>query len=506
VARILFEGLTVPDPRTLEPLPGQAESWDVSPDGLTYTFHLRDGLRWTNGEPLAAEDFRYAWLRVLAPETAARNASLLFPIRNAQAFHEGRIEDPGEVGIRAPDAGTLVVTLESPTPYFLFLTQFYTYQPVPREAIERWGDRWTRPEHIVTNGPFRLAEWRPGDRFVFEKNPDYWDASNVRLDRIVAYAVDDLATSLNMYKAGVIDWNPSGYIPTPLHPYIRGHADYLTGPQQTTYFYSINVTRKPFDDPRVRRALSLAVDREAIARDLLKGARIPWARFAPTGYPGYEPPPPVPFDPGRARRLLAQAGYPGGKGFPGIEILFNTSEDHRRVAEAIQAMWRKELSIRVDLSNQEWGSYLKATTSLQYDVARRSWIGDYLDPSTFLNCYRTGDGNNRTGWSNPEYDRLLAEAAREADPDRRLDLLSRAEAILLEESPVIPIYHYQTNELVKPYVRGLHPTVLDTHPLKYVRIDRSFRPEAGAGSTARGADARDLAARRAGRRPGDTAG
>jgi ABC-type oligopeptide transport system substrate-binding subunit len=475
VCRLLFEGLTREDPRTLEPVPGQAYRWELSENSRTYTFHLRPGLLWSDGRPVTAEDFRWAWIRVLRSATAARYAGLFKSVLNAEAFNKGLVTDERAVGIEAPDDSTLVVTLEAPTAYFLYLTQFYTALPVPRPAIERFGRRWTLPENIVTNGAFRLKAWRQNGRFVFERNPDYWDAASVKLDGIVAYSVDDLNTLTNLYKAGELDWLPSGYVPSQFVPYLRDFADFRHGPFQGVYFYSINVTKPPLDNVWVRRALNLAVDRDAISNDLLKRSRDPWGNFVPSGYPGYVNAPPLRFDPARARECLAKAGYPGGRGFPKISILFNTSEDHRRIAEAIQAMWRRELSIDVELSNQEWGSYLQAASSLHYDVARRSWIGDYLDPNTFLACFVSGDGNNRTGWTSARYDDLLRRAAFELDAPRRMALLRDAEALLLDESPVIPIYHYSTNEMVKPYVRGIYSTALDVHPLTAVEIDRAWR-------------------------------
>ena len=475
VCRIMFEGLTAPDPKTLEPLPGQAERWETSADGLTYTFHLRPGLEWSDGSPLTARDFEWSWLRVLKPENAARYANLLYPIENAEAYNKGTLEDSTRVGIHAPDDSTLVVRLAQPTPYFAFLTEFYTYLPVPRRAIERFGNGWTRPGKVVSNGPFVLKEWRQGDHFEFVRNPSYWDAANVRLDRVIAYSVEDVNTSVNLYKAGVIDWTTSGYVPSQFVPYLMQYDDFQHGRYHGVYFYSVNVTRKPLDNVWVRRALNYALDREAITNDLLKRIYDPWGNFAPSGYPGYEAPPGLVFDPVKARDCLARAGYPGGKGFPRISILFNTSENHRRIAEALQAMWKRELGIDVELSNQEWGSYLQATTSLQYDVARRSWIGDYLDPTTFLGIGITGDGNNRTGWSDPRYDGLLRQAASETNPARRMKLLRDAEALLLDSGPFIPIYHYSITDLVKPYVHGLYPNVLDTHDLKWVWIDHGAR-------------------------------
>ncbi len=476
LARALFEGLATSDPRTLEPHPGQAARWETSADGLTWTFHLRPGLVWSDGVPLTALDFVWSWLRVLSPATAARNAGLLYAIAGAEGFNRGAVTDPSHVGLAAPDDTTLVVRLASPVPYLLQLAAYPTWLPVPRHAVERWGARWTRPGHLVSNGAFVLERWRQNDRFELVRNPRYRGAARVRLDRIVAYSVDDLSTSSNLYQSGRIDWNTSGYVPSPFVPHLRDKADFRSAPFQAVYFYSMNVTRRPFDDVRVRRALNLAVDREAIARDLLKGTRAPWGRLTPQGYPGYPAPPPLGHDPARAREALAQAGFPGGRGFPRISILFSTSEDHRRIAEAVQAMWTKELGIPVELRNMEWGSTLQAMTTLQYDVARRSWIGDYLDPGTFLEIMRGGDGNNRTGWSDARYDRLLLAARGEADPAARLRLLGRAEALLLADGPVIPIYHYSTVELVKPYVRGIWSNALDTHPLEEVWIDHAWRP------------------------------
>jgi oligopeptide transport system substrate-binding protein len=485
IARMLFEGLTVPDPRTLEPTPGQAHRWEISPDGRVYTFHLRPGLMWSDGTPLTSRDFLWSWRRVLEPATGSRYASFLFPVVNAEAFNTGELKDVEQVGLAAPDDSTFVVTLSSPTPYFLFSTQYYTCLPVPRHVIEKYGERWATDRHILGNGPFVLDFHRRRDRFELVKNPRYWDAANVRLDRVIAWTVEDINTSVNLYKTGVFDWNPSGYIPAPFIPLMRKYEDFKSGRYQGVYFYSVNVNKKPLDDVRVRQALSFAIDRDRIASGVLKGSRDPWGNFTPSGYPGYTAPPGVSFDPDRARRLLAEAGFEGGKGFPGFDLLFNTSEEHRRIAEAVQEMWRQELGIQVRLSNQEWGSYLQATTSVQYDVARRSWIGDYLDPNTFLSIMVTGDGNNRTGWSDPEYDRLVRAAGAEVDAAARMALLARAEARLLEAAAVIPIYHYSTTELIKPYVRGLYTTALDTHPLKFVWIDRNWRAHADSASAGR---------------------
>jgi ABC-type oligopeptide transport system substrate-binding subunit len=481
IARMVFEGLAGNDPKTLAPIPGQAYRWDVSEDGLRYVFHLRAGLQWADGVPITARDFVWSWRRVIDPKTASRYASFLFAIRNAERFNQGELTDPARVGISAPDDSTFVVELENPVPYFVSMATYYPMLPTPRHLIEAKGERWERALDLVGNGPWRIVEWKQKDRYVLVKNERYWDRANVRLDRITALAVDDNRTSTNLYKAGVIDWNPSGYVPKQVIPFLKHFKDFGGGPFHGMYFYSMVVERPPFDNVWVRRAFNYATDREAIANDVLKGTVIPWGNMTPMGYEGYHAPASVKFDPEKARECLAKAGYPGGKGFPKVELLFNTSEDHRLIAEALQSMWRRELGVKVELSNQEWASYLAATTSKNYQIARRSWIGDYLDPTTFLTMWTSGDGNNRTGWSSPRYDALLREATVEADPARRMELLSKAEAVLLDELPVLPIYHYVGSDMIKPYVRGISPTLLDFHPLKSVWIDHGGEAVAQAG-------------------------
>lgn len=481
ICRIIWEGLTVSHPSTLEPLPGMAERWEMTPDGLVYTFHLRRA-QWSDGHPVTAGDFLYAWRRVLNPVTAARYAGQLYYLRNAEAYNKKRITDPAQVGVAAPDDSTLIVTLEHPTPYFLDLLSFYTFMPVPRWCIEKFGDRWSRPGNVVGNGPFLLTDWKPANYFKFRKNPGYWDAAHVKLDGVVAYSIDDLNTSLNMYKAGMTDWNPSGNLPAQFIPYVRDKADYRSAPYLGSYFYSFNVTDPTLKNVWLRRALAWSIDRESITRDLFKGSRLPLGTITPLGTPGYTAPKPIGLDLAYARECLAKAGYPGGKGCPKLSILFNTSEDHRKIAEVLQAQWKVNLGLDVELSNQEWGSYLKATTTLQYQVARRSWIGDYADANTFLGIMVTGDGNNRTGWSNAAYDSLIALAARTLDHPVRAGYLKEAETILLDECPLLPIYNYTLTELIKPYVRGIEPNALDQHFLKFAWFDRGEASPPGSGT------------------------
>jgi ABC-type oligopeptide transport system substrate-binding subunit len=482
---LLFEGLTIDDPETIQTKPGMAERWEISPDQLTYTFHLRKNALWSDGRPVTAHDFVYSWTRVLDPKTASRYGSQLYPIANAEGFNLGRIKDSNQLGVRALDDSTLEVRLEQPVAYFLHLTASSAYYPVPALAVEQYGAHWTEPEHIITNGPFLLVEHRTHDRFVLERNPRYWNGGAVRLDRVIAYSIDDNETSANMYESGRLDWVPSNYVPAEYIPYMRERfRDLRTLPFLGIYYYLVNVTRPPLDNPLVRRALAMALDRRAITDELLRGGQIPTTHFVPLGFPDYHSPPGPDYRPQEAARLLAQAGYPNGEGFPKLEILFNTLEAHRKIAEAIQQMWAKTLNIQVSLRNEEFASYIKSTDSLDYDIARRGWVADYPDPTTFTDLMESTNGNNNTGWKNPKYDRLIALARREADHPRRMALLQQAEAVLLEEMPVLPIYTYASSHLIKPYVRGIYASPMDRHPLNDVCLDRRWRERGDSGDGA----------------------
>lgn len=453
VALGLFEGLTTLHPRTLRPMPGIAESWTVEDAGRTYRFRLRPSL-WSDGSPLAAADFAYAWRRVLQPDTGAAYASLFQCVES----------------FRPLDGLTLEVRLRDPVPYFLELAAFATFAPVQRRCIEAHDRAWTRPEHLVCNGPFTLAEWRPFERIVLRKNPRYWDAARVALDEVRVFAITDSETALKKYLNGEVDWIRE--VPGPKIADAARLPGFRYSPQLNTYFFRFNVTRPPLDDPRVRKAFSLAVDKESIARHLLRAGQRPARSFVPPILPGYTPAKGPACDPAEARRLLAQAGFPGGRSFPRLTLLYNSSESHQQIAETLQHMWRTELGIRVALFNQEWGVYQNSMRTRDYDIARSSWVGDYADPSTFLDCFGAGNGNNRTGWSNAEYDRLLALAAAEAHAARRAGLYRQAERILVcDEMPILPLYFYVNAYLVHPRVQGVYDNSRNLHPFQYIHLD-----------------------------------
>jgi len=469
----LFEGLVNLDPRTLEPEPGVAASWDLSPDARVYTFHLRRDARWSNGDAVTAEDFHYAWRRILSPNLAADYAYFLHCIENAKAYNEGTVTDFDVVGVKVVDAYTLEARLEHPTPYFLGMQVHQAYMPVHRATIERFGamdersTRWTRAGNHVGNGPFLLAEWTPNAVIRVRRNPHYWNRDAVRLDGINFYAIDNLWTQERAFRSGQLDMTDD----VPLHKvrlYRERDPDRIVlHPYLGTYYYRLNVTRPPFTDRRVRRAFAMALDREAITHNVTRGGEEPAPFYTPPDTNGYTCRHRIPFDPASARVLLAEAGFPDGRGLPPIEILYNTSEAHKLIAEAVQQMWKQHLGADVRLLNQDWKVYLDSTNTLNYMVARSGWIGDVVDPVNFLECFLGGGGNNRTGYASPEFDALVHAAYAEADVGQRLELLQEAEAVLLEDAPLIPIYFYSRKYLKRPEVLGLDP-----NPLGYIRWTR----------------------------------
>ncbi|RIK75183.1 MAG: peptide ABC transporter substrate-binding protein [Planctomycetota bacterium] len=377
-----------------------------------------------------------------------------------------------EVGIEALDARTLRVTLAQPTPYFTEILCFYPTFPVHPPTVERHGaPRWTRLENVVGNGPYRMVFRRIRDRLRLTKSPTYWNAARVDLDTIDALAVTSRTTALNMYLNGQVDWIAS--VPDTVIDRVAQRPDYNSSTYLSVYFFRLNVRRKPLDDVRVRRALDLALDKRQLVAAIARGGEKPATAYVPPGMAGYTSPAAEEYNPELARKLLAEAGYPGGRGMRIIELLYNKDERHERIAEVLQSDWKRNLGIDVKLRNEEWGIYLNTIHKGEYDIARGGWIGDYVDPNTFLELFITGGENNETGWSNAEYDRLIAEAATTADGAERANILKRAEAIVLAERPIIPLYFYVSKNMVRPYVKGFHSTPLDVHPLEMLRVDQA---------------------------------
>jgi len=602
IIRALFEGLLRPVPAsdgdyrtnaTMKLQPGMATGYEVSEDGLTYTFTMREGAVWTNGEPVTADDFVWSWRRMLHPSTASQYAYQLWYVDGAKAYTSSAVEvgdrveveqtprpkpdqafprgplargvlqkiieppeldlpedisdeekkkrtaaredrfvymvevkpvdadgsiiwdTPGElqaftkaesldnlpykkddvkqchyvlpdfeatVGLSAPEPGRLVVRLNSPTAYFADLVSFYPLFPTNRTCVEEHGNDWVQPKNLVCNGPYVLKFRRIRDRIRLMKNPDYYNADSVKIDLIDAMVVESETTGLSMFLNGEVDWTTNP--PSSVMNLLKKRDDYYSAPMLGTYFYRVNVTKPPFNDTDMvtfegeqvakgvllRRALNRALDKQAIC-DVSSGGEEPALSFSPPGMTGYDPPLCGTQDLDMAKRMLKAAGYAGGVGMPKIEVLYNTSEAHRAIAETIERQW-SQLGVRIALNNAEWGTYLATVRSKDYGAARAGWIGDYPDPNTFLDMFVTDGENNETGWSNKEYDRLIAAAAKETDVEKRLDYLHQAERILLDELPLIPIYHYVSKNLVSPRVSGFAPSVQDVHPLTSLTLEK----------------------------------
>lgn len=470
----LFEGLVSYGEGSTETVPGVAESWDISPDGLTYTFHLRNDARWSNGDPVTATDFSRSYQRLLTPSVAAEYAYKFNAVVGAEEFQQGRLKDFAQVGIRAIDSRTLEIRLKYRVPYLIEAMKHYAWFPVHIPTVEKFGGLntrgtgWTRPENFVGNGPFVLKSWRPNQKIVTTRSPTYWDRGIVQLDEIHFFPTENLETEERMFRTGQL--HKTYELPAAkIDVYQRDFPEsFRSDPYYGSYFFRFNVTRKPLNDLRVRRALSLAIDRDSLVRNVVRGGMQPAHGFTPPTAK-YTARAKLSGDLTEARRLLAEAGFPEGRGFPRIELLYNTHENHRRVCEALQEMWRQNLGIEVGLLNQEWKVYIRSMDVLDFDMARGGWIGDYFDPNTFYDTFITDGGNNRTGWSNARYDQLLRDTGQAPDETARMELYQEMEKILMRELPIMPVYFYRKIYALSPKVHWPE-NPMDNQNWKFIRF------------------------------------
>ncbi len=506
IAVAMFEGLTRLNPLTYLPEPAVAERWDVSEDGRTYTFHLRPDARWSNGDPVTAEQFRDGWLRVLDPGVKSQYASLLFVIDGArehfarEASTRADLEgsEAGEVGIEALDDRTLRVRLTAPCSYFLDLTSFPTMAPihpamnVSPESSDQAGANhlWTRPERFVCNGAFVLDRWDFKRRVLLRRNPHYWDADGVDLEAIELFITSDPNTALIAYESGRADMvrglRPEVARVLAAQVQSGRRDDFVVGDRFATYFFRVNCSRPPLNDADLRKALALAIDKRAICDSVMGLGETPADTYVPRGSldrmprPGpngktiyYEPPAGLGAGLDEAARVdlarehLRRSGFDDGRP---LELAYSPEPAYqRRIAEAVKAMWESRLGIRVDLRVQERTVLSQRIRALDYDIARSDWYGDYMDPATFLGMYTTGNGQNRTGWSHAEYDRLIAAAATEADNARRFELFRDAERILCEqELPILPVFFKRGNYLLRSGFAGVADNLRDVLPIHRV--------------------------------------
>lgn len=474
VINALFEGLVSTGPEGSDTVPGTAERWDVSPDGLVYTFHIRADARWSNGDALTARDFVRSYQRILTPSLAAEYAYKLHHVIGAEEFNRGQLKDFAQVGVKALDDRRLEIRLKRRTPFLLEAMKHYSWFPVHLPTIEKFGDpyrrgsAWTRAENIVGNGSFVMREWRANQKIIVARSPTYWDRANVKLDQIHFYAIESMDTEERMFRSGQL--HKTNELPvSKIDTYKRDFpAAYREDPYYGVYFYRLNTTRAPLNDKRVRRALALALDRDAIIKNVARGGQTPAYNLVPPS-PRYRSTVRIQGDLAEARRLLAEAGFPEGRGFPKLDLLYNTSENHRTIAEAVQQMWRRNLGIDIGLVNQEWKVYLDSQDVLNYDICRAGWIGDYTDPNSFIDMWVKGGGNNDTGWSSAEYERLLAASYAAPDDTARFALYQQMEAILADEVPFVPLYFYTRVFALNPKVKW-PVNVIENHNWKFVDL------------------------------------
>jgi len=463
----ILEGLIIYDPKTADGIPGLAKSWTSNEEGTQYTFTLRDAV-WSDGVKITAQTVVDSWLRGLDPATASPYA--WFPamfLEGADDYNSGAA-GPEAVGIRALDEMTFQMDLIGPLPYAIGALAHYSFSVVPLHAIAKYGDKWTMPENFVGNGPYTLKEWVPQSHIKVVPNEKYWDRAAVKLDEVVFYALDDNNTGYNMYLNGEVDWMTT--VPLDMIDAAAIRRDYHRAPQLATYYYVFQTEKSPFDDARVRKALSLSFDRQALVDQVVRGGQIPALGIVPemAGYTGLGEPV---VDVTAARRLLAEAGYPNGVGFPKTTILYNTSESHKAIAEFLQQEWKKNLNITLELENQEWATYLSSRNAGAFQVARAGWVGDYQDPNTFLDMFITGAGMNGGKYSNPVYDLQVTQAAYLSGTDR-LEVLMEAEYIMIvQDQAIMPIYYYTTNNMIDTSKwGGWYINTMDYHPTKDIYL------------------------------------
>lgn len=456
--------------------PGIAESWDISPDGLTYTFHLRDA-KWSNGDAVTANDFEYEWKWVLDPENASEYAYQIADYIKGAAEYNSGTGSIDDVGIKALDAKTLEVTLAAPTGYFLDLLNFYTFYPVNQKVQEANPDWYKEAATYVSNGAFKLTEWNHKENIILSKNENYYNSSEIKLDEVHLAIIEDENTAWQMFESGELDLVyplPSEVVPVLAE---SKSPEFVIGTELGTYYYNFNTTIKPFNNVKVRKALSMAIDRKAIVEHVTQGGQIPATGLTPPGIPDvsgdYQANQGVLIkeDVAEAKKLLTEGLAEEGMSKLSFTLLYNTSNTHKAIAEAIQEMWKKNLDVDITLEVVDFQIKLDREVALDFQVSRAGWLGDYVDPMTFVDMFVTGGGNNNTGWGNAEYDRLVKEAKSTADNSIRMPNMHKAEEILMNDMPIMPIYFYSKPYALKTNVKGIYQPINRYPQFHYAHIE-----------------------------------
>ncbi len=461
-----FEGLVTYDENG-EVVPGNAESWDINDDLTVFTFHLREGLKWSDGSPLTANDYVYAALRVLTPATGAQYVNMISDyVVNGQEYYEGTASAE-DVGIKAVDDNTLEFTLKAPCPYFIDLVSMWVYFPVQEATVEANGDKWTTTaESYIGNGPFKVTQITPGESYVLEKNENYWDAANVQLEKLTYRYILDVSTALTAYENGEVDGVRT--IPSSDMARLKAeNAGVVVAPSYGTVYYDINCSKEPYNNPLVRKALNLAIDREALINNVAQVEGEPAYSFYAPGYvvdgkdltegrPSFDLSPTADVE--AAKAALAEAGYPEGEGFPTIQLSFYADDNVKKIAEAIKEMWEQNLGITVEVSSAEWAVFYDAVQNGNYEVAAMGWSADYVNPMSFLPLLYTDDVTNNSFYSNPDYDAIVDQVKVETDPSKFGELVKQADELVSADYPMLNLYYKSNTYLIKDYIEGVYMT------------------------------------------------
>ena len=463
----LMEGLAAYDSK-LQPKPALAEKWDVSADGKTYTYRIRKSVLWNDGIPLTAQHFWDSWERALNPKTASEYAYFFFDIVGAKDYNEGKLKDSSQLGFKVLDSQTFQVVLNKRASYFPTIPTFTVTFPIRKDALEKYGSKWTEPGKMPVVGPFMLSEWKHDSKLSLTANPKY-HGGKPKLDTVNAFVVNEDTTAINMFESGKLHY--VSRLPPVEIERLRASPAYRNGPFLRGYYYGFNLNKKPFSDIRVRQAFAHAVDRSQIT-SMLKGGQIPTTSWVPKGMPGYEPKVGLDFDVAKAKKLLAEAGYPDGKGFPTVTFMFDTRDDHKMIAERLQAMWKKNLGVDLKAQNEDWKVYLNRLKADVPQMFRLGWGADYPDPDNFLALFTSYSGNNYTQWKSKEYDGLIEKAAGESSMAKRIALYKKAQILLTEKDTVIiPLFIDALNVLVSPTVKNLNLNAMDQLNLRDVQMN-----------------------------------
>jgi oligopeptide transport system substrate-binding protein len=463
VYKALFEGLVGHDPKTNKAVPGVAESWSVSSDGTALTFKIRQGVAWSDGTPITAQTVVDSWLYHLNPKTGSKYAYMPGMVVKGADNYNTKGGNPSDVAIRAVDQHTFEVTLVGNVPYAIDMMAHYAFSPLPIHIIEKYGADWIKPGNIVSNGPFVLQEWKPNDRLVVVPNDKYWNKANVFLTKITFLPIEDSNTSYQAFKNGEIDW--SAYPPLTLIDELKLRKDFQVSTQLGSYFYYVNTQHPILKDPRVRKALSISIDRQELIDRVVKGGQIPAFALAPP-IGEYKPATGTGYDIAAAKQFLADAGYPDGQGFPTITIMYNTLDTHKIIAEYLQQVWKNNLGVSISLQNLEWATFLEERKSSRMELGRAGWVADYPDAQNFLDLLVSEGGNNDGHYSDPEYDGLIRQAAAMPGGPQRDAVLRQAEEIAVtRDQAIIPIYYYVSQNLIDlDKWDGWYANPQDVHP------------------------------------------